>query len=117
LRLRNRLLTARIVRHFPRAVHANRPGRSGRGELASLPQVKAAKEGGFMKPIAAKYRIGHGGYVSEFEQFINAFMAQHPEVEEDRKRAWYIWWDHRVDLKDLEKQHDDAVPVKPYQYE
>lgn len=70
-----------------------------------------------MKPIPAKYHIRHGGYVSEFDQFINDFLVHHPEVEEDQKRAWYIWWDHRVDLKDLEKQQEDTVPVKPYQYE
>ena len=70
-----------------------------------------------MKPKAENYRIRHGGYVSEFDQFINGFMVRHPEVADDQRRAWYIWWDHRVDLKDLEKQHDDAVPVKSYQYE
>ena len=70
-----------------------------------------------MKPMPAKYRIRGGGYVSEFDQFINDFMAHHPEVEEDQKRGWYIWWDHRVDLKDLEKQQEDAIPVKSYQYE
>ncbi len=70
-----------------------------------------------MKQMPAKYRIGHGGYVSEFDQFINAFMAQHPEVAEDQKRGWYIWWDHRVDPKELEPHHDNDVPVKPYQYE
>jgi hypothetical protein len=111
------VLTARIVRHFQRAVHPNWQGDAGRSELASLRQVKAAKEGGFMKAIPAKYHIRHGGYVSEFDQFINDFMVHHPEVEEDQKRGWYIWWDHRVDLTDLEKQQEDAVPVKPYQYE
>jgi hypothetical protein len=70
-----------------------------------------------MKPKPAKYRIGHGGYVSEFEQFLGTFLCQHPEVDEDRRRAWYIWWDHKIDLKDLEPHHDDDVPVKPYQYD
>jgi hypothetical protein len=70
-----------------------------------------------MKPKPEKYRVGHGGYVSEFEQFLGSFMGQHPEIDEDRRRAWYIWWDHRVDLKDLEPHHDGDVPVKPYQYD
>jgi hypothetical protein len=70
-----------------------------------------------MKPKDAKYRVGHGGYVSEFEQFFGGFLDQHPEVDEDRRRAWYIWWDHKIDLKDLEPHHDNDVPVKPYQYE
>lgn len=70
-----------------------------------------------MKPKAADYRVRHGGYVSEFDQFIDNYMVEHPEVTADQRRGWYIWWDHLVDLKDLEKQHDDAVPVKPYQYD
>jgi hypothetical protein len=104
----NRQLTARIVRHFRRAVHC---------ELRALRQVKAAEEGGIMNAKPVKYRIRHGGYVSEFDHFIDDFMVQHPAVEADQRRGWYIWWDHRVDLKDLEKQHGDAVPVKSYQYD
>ena len=70
-----------------------------------------------MKANTAKYRIGHGGYVSEFDQFLDGFLRTHPEVEADQKRGWYIWWDHRLDLDELEKQHKDEVPAKPYQYE
>ena len=62
------------------------------------------------------YRPFAGGYVSEFDQFINGYLAQHPEAEEDRKRGWYIWWDHRVDLDELDKQRADSVPEKPYHY-
>jgi hypothetical protein len=64
-----------------------------------------------------QYRPFAGGYVSEFEQMMEQFLARHPGVEEDRRRGWYIWWDHRVDLDALDKQRDDAVPVKPYHYE
>ncbi len=64
-----------------------------------------------------KYRPGHTGYVSEFDQFLHGFLAQHPEVQEDRQRGWYIWWDHRLDLDELDKQRKDSVPVKPYSYE
>lgn len=64
-----------------------------------------------------QYRPMSGGYVSEFEQFMDGFLAQRPDVEEDRQRAWYIWWDHRVDLDELEKQRQDTVPEKPYHYE
>jgi hypothetical protein len=69
-----------------------------------------------MNPKPAKYRSGHSGYVSEFEQFLDCFLSEHPEVAEDQRRAWYIWWDHPIDLKDLEKPKDE-VPAKPYQYE
>ena len=63
------------------------------------------------------YRPMAGGYVSEFDQFMDGFLARHPEVEEDRQRGWYIWWDHRVDLDELDKQRKDTVPEKPYHYE
>ncbi|WP_426101178.1 DUF3460 family protein [Massilia sp. TSP1-1-2] len=64
-----------------------------------------------------QYRPMAGGYVSEFEQFLNGFLAEHPEVREERQRGWYIWWDHRVDLDELDKQREDAVARKPYSYE
>ena len=64
-----------------------------------------------------QYRPMAGGYVSEFEQFLNGFLAEHPEVEQDRRRGWYIWWDHRIDLDELDKQRTDTVPKKSYHYE
>lgn len=60
----------------------------------------------------AKYR----GYVSEFDQFLGAFMKQHPEVEPDQRRGWYIWWDHTLDLAEIEKAREDSVDTKPYYY-
>jgi hypothetical protein len=69
-----------------------------------------------MKPHAEPYRVGHAGYVSEFDQFLHEFLERHPEVERDQKRGWYIWWDHRVDLSELDKQRND-LPVKSYSYE
>lgn len=51
-------------------------------------------------------------YVSEFDEFINGFLADHPEVEEDRRRGWYIWWDHRLDLDEVDKLSKDEVAVK-----
>jgi hypothetical protein len=57
------------------------------------------------------------GYTSEFGQFMNNYLARHPEVEEDRQRGWYIWWDHRIDFDELERQRHSAVPEKPYHYE
>lgn len=64
-----------------------------------------------------QYRPFAGGYVSEFDQFLQGFLEQHPDLEEERRRGWYIWWDHRVDLDELDKQREDSVPVKPYSYE
>ena len=56
-------------------------------------------------------------YISEFDNFIEGFLRQHPEVVADRERGWNIWWDHRIDLDELDKQHADTVPEKPYHYE
>lgn len=56
------------------------------------------------------------GYLSDFDQFMDAFLEQHPEVLEDRQRGWYIWWDHRLDLDELDKQRDSTVPVKANHY-
>lgn len=64
-----------------------------------------------------KYRPMAGGYVSDFEQFLSGYLARHPEVAEERQRRWYIWWDHRVDFDELDKQRQDTVPDKPYHYE
>lgn len=64
-----------------------------------------------------KYRPFAGGYVSEFDQFMGQYLAKRPQVVEDRQRGWYIYWDHRVDLDELEQQRENAVPDKPYHYE
>lgn len=62
------------------------------------------------------YRPFAGGYVSDFEQFMNSYLDQHPEVEADRQHGWSIWWDHRLDLAELDKQRESEVPAKPYRY-
>lgn len=68
-------------------------------------------------PAPQRHKPFHGGYVSDFEQFLNNYLAQHPQVVEDRQRGWNIWWDHRVDLDELDKQRADSVARKPYHYE
>ncbi|MDQ1920566.1 DUF3460 family protein [Massilia pseudoviolaceinigra] len=70
-----------------------------------------------MMKHTGKYHRPGGAYVSEFEEFMHGFLAQHPEVEEDRRRGWDIWWDHRVDLDELDKQRENELRVKPYVYE
>ncbi|NHZ42837.1 DUF3460 family protein [Massilia violaceinigra] len=55
--------------------------------------------------------------MSEFDRFIHDFLARHPEVEQERRRGWDIWWDQRVDLDELDKQRENALPVKPYVYD
>lgn len=58
-----------------------------------------------------------GAYVSEFEDYMNRFLMKHPDVIADQERGWYIWWDHRLDLDELEKQQESEVPAKPYPYD
>jgi hypothetical protein len=70
-----------------------------------------------MQQHPQQYRPFAGGYVSEFDQFMNTYLAKKPQVVEDRQRGWYLWWDHRVDLDELDKQRESSVPEKPYHYE
>lgn len=63
------------------------------------------------------YRPGHGGYVSEFEQFLNGYIDSHPEVLEDRKRGWLIWWERKPDLREMKLVQADSVPRGTYYYD
>jgi hypothetical protein len=67
-----------------------------------------------MKTREFPYRFRHGGYVSEFEQFLQAYLGTHPTVEPDQKHGWYLLWDRRVDLGELDKERKDTVPMRPY---
>lgn len=64
-----------------------------------------------------RYRPYSGGYVSDYEQFMHKYLERHPEVQEDRQKGWYIWWDHRLDLAEQDKLHQSEVARKPYHYE
>lgn len=68
-----------------------------------------------MRP-QAPYRPRHGGYVSEFEQFLGSYLAGHPDCERDQQKGWYLLWDKQVDLKELKKAEEDRVPLPPYYY-
>lgn len=67
--------------------------------------------------VTQRYRPFAGGYVSDFDQFMDRYLATHPDVGLQRRRGWDLWWDHQVDLGEIEKQRADTVPVKPYSYE
>jgi len=54
------------------------------------------------------------GYVSEFTQFMNQYLAKHPEVVEDQKRGWGIFWDRKVDRAAIKKAEEDSVPDDSY---
>ncbi|UUZ53976.1 DUF3460 family protein [Massilia sp. H-1] len=74
------------------------------------------KEDPMSRP-AERYRPFAGGYVSEADQFLGDLLRARPALEEERMRAWYSWWDRKVDFGELDRQRADAVPVKPYHYE
>lgn len=69
-----------------------------------------------MKHKAEQYRPFAGGYVSDFERYLNGYLQQHPDVEDDQKRGWYIWWDHRYDPDLLDMAKRNEVPAKGYKY-
>ena len=54
------------------------------------------------------------GYVSEYTLFIQQYMAEHPEVVEDQKRGWSIWWDRKADQAAIKKANEDFVPDDSY---
>lgn len=56
-------------------------------------------------------------YQSDFTQFINGFLQQHPEVDEQRRQLRLTWWDRPQDLDDLRRWRESRVPQKPYVYE
>lgn len=62
------------------------------------------------------YRVGRDGYVSEITQFLDEFLDEHPEVVDEQKRGWHIFWDRNVDQVELKKASEDSVPTKPYYY-
>jgi len=53
-------------------------------------------------------------YVSEFTIFINRYLEEHPEVVEDQRRGWDIYWNPEIDLAALNEAKDDIVPDDSY---
>jgi hypothetical protein len=53
-----------------------------------------------------KYLFGPGRkeYVSEFGQFLNEFMREHPEVKRDQELGWRIWWERPVDPRNIDQE-------------
>ncbi|NYE59717.1 hypothetical protein FHW58_000869 [Duganella sp. 1224] len=35
----------------------------------------------------------HNASIPEFEQCMNGYLRQHPEVERDKQPGWRIWWE------------------------
>lgn len=55
-------------------------------------------------------------YVSEFTVFMNRYLADHPEVVDDQRRGWNIFWDRNVDQAALQATEKASVPDDHYGY-
>ncbi len=64
-----------------------------------------------------RYGPGRAEYRSEFTGFMDAYLRAHPEVVDDQRHGWYIWWDRDVDLREAKKAKQDTVALPPYYYE
>jgi hypothetical protein len=56
-------------------------------------------------------------YQSDFTQFMNDYLQQHPEVENQRRELRLTWWDRKVDLDDQKRWKASQVRQKPYVYQ
>lgn len=53
-------------------------------------------------------------YVSEFTEFIDGYLKAHPEVVEDQKHGWDIYWNPKMDPAALRKAQEDFVTDDSY---
>lgn len=53
-------------------------------------------------------------YVSEFTNFIDHFLEDHPEVVDDQWVGREIFWDKQVDFADQKNAEKDSVPEDVY---
>lgn len=53
-------------------------------------------------------------YVSEFTDFMNSYLAKHPEVVKDQWRGREIYWDQQVDFAAQAQAEKDYVPEDAY---
>jgi hypothetical protein len=53
-------------------------------------------------------------YVSDYTRFMEQFIDAHPEVLEDQRKGWRIYWEKRVDLAAQENAEKDTVPDDGY---
>ena len=63
-----------------------------------------------------KHRRRESDYVSSFTQFMDMFLENHPEVVEDQRLGWRIFWDRQVNFDELRQANEDSIPVKGYDY-
>jgi len=63
-----------------------------------------------------KYLYGPGRkeYVSEFGQFLDGYLREHPEVKRDQELGWRIWWERPVDPRAIDQERQ--AELKPAAY-
>lgn len=58
------------------------------------------------------------GYVSEYTQFMRAWLQQHPEQNEVQQQGRALWWDRgNLTPDELARRAAVKVPQKPYYYD
>lgn len=55
-------------------------------------------------------------YTSEFTQFMNQWLDQHPEAREEQKKGRALWWDRPQDLAVQQANQASKIAQKPYPY-
>jgi hypothetical protein len=55
-------------------------------------------------------------YVSEFTQFIDHYLADHPEVIDSQRLGWNQYWNRPIQFDELKKAMQDSSPVLPYYF-
>ncbi|PTU67563.1 DUF3460 domain-containing protein [Chromobacterium sp. Panama] len=56
-------------------------------------------------------------YQSDFTQFINGFLEEHPEVDSQRRDLRLTLWDRQVNADDQKRWKESRVPQQPYVYQ
>lgn len=54
------------------------------------------------------------GYVSEFTEFMDRYLEEHPEVVRDRSVGFGIYWNRKVDFKALGQAARERAPDDSY---
>lgn len=53
-------------------------------------------------------------YVSEFTNFMNHYLKEHPEVAEEQTCGYNFFWNPEIDREELENADKDNVPDDHY---
>ena len=56
-------------------------------------------------------------YVSDFTQFMNGYLQQHPDVAQGQVEGRALLWDKQVDRGIWEEYREGQVAQKPYVYQ